>query len=134
MDILRSSVGSKVHCEDWGTQKLLKKVPALFDGFNSLDHLQSSFLLLLFCASFCKIVWYIRTVPPGSISDTCHKFDVLVIQELEFLIGCGLPSHSVLQAQLSTKLGGLGLRASKQHSAAAYVSSIFSSKELIDRF
>ena len=59
---------------------------------------------------------------------------MLVIQELEFLIGCGLPSHSVLQAQLSTKLGGLGLRASKQHSAAAYVSSIFSSKELVDRF
>ena len=134
MDILESPVGSKAHCEDWVAQKLLRKVPALFDGFNSLDHLQSSFLLLLFCASFCKIVWYIQTVPPDSISDACHKFDVLVIQELEFLIGCGLPSHSVLQAQLSTKLGGLGLRASKQHSAAAYVSSIFSSKELIDRF
>ena len=59
---------------------------------------------------------------------------MLVIQEFEFLIGCGLPSHSVLQAQLSTKLGGLGLRASKQHSAAAYVSSFFSSKELIYRF
>ena len=37
MDILGSPVGSKAHCEDWVAQKLLRKVPALFDGFNSLD-------------------------------------------------------------------------------------------------
>ena len=119
MDILGSPIGSKVYCEYWVSQKLLKKLPALLDGLNRLDHLQSSFLLLLFCASFCKMVWYIRTIPPELIADSCSQFDISVIQEFESLIGHGLPPHSILQAQLGTKLGGLGLRSSTTHAAAA---------------
>ena len=134
MGILGSPIGSKVHCESWVSQKLLKKLPALLDGLNRLDHLQSSFLLLLFCASFCKMVWYIRTIPPELIADSCSQFDISVIQEFEFLIGNGLPPHSILQAQLGTKLGGLGLRSSTTHAAAAYISSFFSSKVLAELF
>ena len=118
IDILGSLIASKTNCKSWVSKKLLQKIPAFFEGLNRLDHLQSSFLLLLFCASFCKMVWYIRTIPPELITDSRLHFDNSVIQEFEFLIGHGLPSHSLRQAQLGTKFGGLGLRSSKAHTSA----------------
>ena len=121
MSILGSAIGSKSHCESWVTNKLNKKLPSLINKLNSLDHAQSSFLLLLFCASFCKMVWYIRTMPPDLLSDSCVHFDEIIIQGFENILGCGLPVFSLSQVCLSTKL--CGLRASKTHSAAAYLSS-----------
>ena len=37
------------------------------------------------------MVWYIRTIPPELITDSCLQFDNSVIQEFEFLIGHGQP-------------------------------------------
>ena len=134
MSILGSAIGSKSHCESWVTNKLNKKLPSLINKLNSLDHAQSSFLLLLFCASFCKMVWYIRTMPPDLLSDSCVHFDEIIIQGFENILGCGLPVFSLSQVCLSTKLGGAGLRASKTHSAAAYLSSFFASSSLVETF
>ena len=80
------------------------------------------------------MVWYIRTIPPELISDACDHFDSAVIHCFENLIGSGLSSLSLQQARLSTKFGGIGLRASKTHSAAAYNASFFLSKPLIESF
>ena len=52
----------------------------------------------------------------------------------ENLIGSGLSVHSLNQARLGTKSGGIGLHASKTHSAAAYISSFFMSKSLVETF
>ena len=57
-----------------------------------------------------------------------------MIHCFENLIGSGLSSLSLQQARLSTKFGGIGLRASKTHSAAAYIASFFMSKPLIESF
>jgi len=40
-------------------------------------------------------------------------------------MGSRLSSLSLQQARLSTKFGGIGLRASTTHSAAAYISSFY---------
>ena len=71
------------------------------------------------------MVWYIRTIPPDLISDSCGHFDSAVLHSFEKLIGSGLSKLSLQQARLSTKFGGIGLRASKTHSAAAYISLLF---------
>ena len=134
MTILGSPIGSSQHCENWISSKLNKKLEILLNKIENLDHSQSSFLLLLFCASFCKMVWYIRTIPPDLISDSCSRFDVAVLCSFEKLIGAGLSKLSLQQARLSTKFGGIGLRASKTHSAAAYIASFFMSKPLIESF
>jgi hypothetical protein len=56
------------------------------------------------------MVWYIRTIPSFLISESCdHCF--------ENLLGAGLSKQSLSQARLGTKNGGVGLRASKSHSA-----------------
>ena len=62
MTILGSAIGCKQHCEDWVSHKLVKKLPILLSKLIHLGHAQSSFLLLLYCASFCKMVWFIRTI------------------------------------------------------------------------
>ena len=52
----------------------------------------------------------------------------------ENLLGSGLSKQSYMQASLGTKNGGVGLRSSKSHSAAAYISSFFKSKPLVQTF
>ena len=134
MAILGSAIGSKQHCENWISQKLDSKMPLLINKLENLGHSQSSFLLLLYCASFCKMVWYIRTIPSFLISQSCEHFDALIMNCFENLLGSGLSKQSYMQASLGTKNGGVGLRSSKSHSAAAYISSFFKSKPLVQTF
>ena len=134
MTILGAAIGSKQHCLNWISVKLNKKLPVLINKLELLGHSQSSFLLLLYCASFCKIVWYIWTIPSFLISESCDQFDSLVLHCFENLLGAGLSKQSLSQARLGTKNGGVGLRASKSHSAAAYISSFFKSKPLVETF
>ena len=61
------------------------------------------------------MVWYIRTMPPDLLSDSCVHFDEIIIQGFENILGCGLPVFSLSQVCLSTKLGGAGMRATKFH-------------------
>ena len=99
MTILGSAIGSKQHCENWISQKLDSKMPLLINKLENLGHSQSSFLLLLYCASFCKMVWYIRTMPPDLLSDSCVHFDEIIIQGFENILGCGLPVISLSQVR-----------------------------------
>ena len=69
------------------------------------------------------MVWFIRTIPSDLISDACEKFDSSIMDCFQKLLGSGLSSDSLIQASLGTKNGGLGLRATKSHSTAAYISS-----------
>jgi len=57
------------------------------------------------------MAWYIGTILSDLISECCVKFDSRVMNCFEFLLGSGLSEQSLIQAQLGTKLGGLGLRA-----------------------
>ena len=48
------------------------------------------------------MVWYIRTMPPDLLSDSCVHFDEIIIQGFENILGCGLPVFSLSQVCLST--------------------------------
>ena len=80
------------------------------------------------------MVWYIRTVPSVLIDDVCQKFDDAVLKTFEGILACGLSSQNIKQVQLSTKFGGIGLRSSKDHAVAAYISSFSSVKTLAQTF
>ena len=79
MSILGSAIGSKSHCESWVTNKLNKKLPSLINKLNSLDHAQSSFLLLLFCASFCK--WFGTS---EQCPQTCFQIPASILMKSSF--------------------------------------------------
>ena len=134
MEILGSPIGSKEFCESFLQDKINKKLPILLENLTRLDNPQASYLILLFCASFCKIVWYIRTVPSDLIAVNCQNFDDLILKNFGGILACGLSSQSIKQMQLSTKFGGIGLRSAKNHASAGYISSFFSSKSLAQSF
>ena len=110
MDILGSPIGSKEFCEKYIQQKINKKLPDLLEKLTHLDNPQASYLILLFCTGFFKMVWYIRTVPSVLIDDVCQKFDDAVLKTFEGILACGLSSQNIKQVQLSNKFGGIGLR------------------------
>ena len=134
MEILGSPIGSKEFCESFLQDKINKKLPILLENLTRLDNPQASYLILLFCASFCKIVWYIRTVPSDLIAVNCQNFDDLILKTFEGILACGFSSQTVKQMQLSTKFGGIGLRSARNHASAGYISSFFSSKSLAQSF
>ena len=75
-----------------------------------------------------------ETIPPDLISECCVNFDSMVLNCFELRLCSGLSGQCLKQAQLGKKLGGIGLRASKTQSAAAYIASFFNSKPLVEIF
>ena len=86
MSILGSAIGLKWYCESWVPNKLNKKLPSLINKLNSLVHVQSAFLLLLFCASFCKMALYVQTMPRDLLSDFCFHFMKSLSKGLKILL------------------------------------------------
>jgi hypothetical protein len=72
-----------------------------------------------------------RTVPPDVISNELSRFDLMLKQALEKLLLHNLDGNSWLQATLSVKKGGLGLKSALSNSHAAYIASITSAAHLI---
>ena len=62
---------------------------------------------------------------------TCFQIPASTLMKSSFK---GSKIFSAVQVCLSTKLGDAGLRASKTHSAAAYLSSFFASSSLVETF
>ncbi len=62
MDILGAPIGDKVHCKAFLKEKL-ERVEVLFTELVELENLHVALVLLRQCASFCRMVHYIRTCP-----------------------------------------------------------------------
>ena len=85
---------------------------------------QGALLLTRYCAGFAKLVYSMRTVPPGRHADALERFDKKLRETTEAIIGDPLPDRCWRLAQLGIKHGGLGLRGTAQHAAAAYVAFV----------
>ena len=134
MEILGSPIGYKEFCESFLQDKINKKLPILLENLTRLDNPQASYLILLFCVSFGKIVWYIRTIPSDQIAVNCQNCDGLILKNFEGILACGFSSQSIKQMQLSTKFGGIGLRSAKNYASAGYISSFFFIKVISSTF
>jgi len=91
---------------------------------------QGAFLLIRHCASFCKLVYSARAVPPAAHYPALEEFSGDLRKALEGILGDDMPELSWQQAQLGIVHGGLGLRGAAQHASAAFVSSVLASREL----
>ena len=63
------------------------------------------------CCSFGKLVYSLRLVAPTAHESALHGFDQAVRDCFESFLCCYLTTEEWSLALLSTKLGGLGLRA-----------------------
>ncbi len=71
-----------------------------------------------------------RTTRPDWSHEVFSEFDVAVKETLESLLGAPLQDLAWKQAQLSTSMGGLGLRGATGHASAAFTASAFGSWKL----
>ena len=132
MDMLGSAISSSgKHCSDWIDSNAGKKTRQILSQLGKIDHKQTEYIITRYCASFCKIVFFIRTCPPSLASDACKKFDTEVYKALEAQLGTSIGDPTLSLAQLPIKKGGLGLRSASQHAVAAYISSFHNNRELI---
>jgi hypothetical protein len=88
-----------------------------------LDNAQVALCILLKCINFSKFVYIIRTCPPNYIDGCCVQFDSMRTNVLREFIGADLPQKAIDQAALPLSMGGLGLRSTRDHSPAAFISS-----------
>ena len=97
-----------------------------------LDNPQVALHLLRSCLGQCKIAHLLRTLPPGSASESFLLFDSNLRSSLESILCSSLDSTAWHQATLPICLGGLGIRSAANSSLPAFLGSRFSSRDIFD--
>ena len=130
--LLGAAIGSQYFCNAH-TLKRKVKAAELIGHVQDMEHSQASLLLLRSCASYCKLAYSARVVPPNLHSEALRQFSADLRNGLEVLAEVELTDQAWMQAQLSILNGGLGLRDAERHAPAAYVSSVWSCQSLCKR-
>ena len=121
--LLGAAIGSPSFCHQHTVQRAAGTQP-LLNALSQLPDSQTALLLLRHCASWSKLVYSSRVTPPPFHVDGLKTYDPSVLQCLECCCTGALSRGACLQATLSTKCGGLGLRSVSRHSGAAYAASV----------
>ena len=104
------------HTSNWDA------LAATFSMLKRLEDTQVAYTLLRQCASFGKMVYAARTVPPEFHRDALAEYDASVQEAFGEITGIRKGGDTWLQASLSIKRGGLGLRPTALHADASYLS------------
>ena len=97
--------------------------------FSALDKLvdfedsQASSYLLRVSYSIVRAVHFMRTTPLHLWKDQAVKFDQMIRKAIEGILGFPMSDFTFMQACLTPKLGGLGLRRVAEHADVAYQAS-----------
>jgi len=130
-DIVGTPIGSHSFCEEYVSQRI-DKIRSSLDALARFHDSQTALILLRYCASFCKVIFTIRTCPPEFIRKELARFDSMVKDCFHSIIGTSTTSTAWIQATLPLRLGGFGLRSSLLHSPAAFSASILATAQLLD--
>ena len=130
-DILGAPIGTPEHCDQWVTNKAVKKSLKLMEHLTKLDAPHHAYLLLRYCLSFSRMVFFLRAIPVDFLPRACDTFDQAVRQGLQAISCYKFDNNALIQSSLRLSNGGLGLRNSKLHHPAAYYASVRQSRDLI---
>jgi hypothetical protein len=112
------------------TSKRKAKAETLLQDIGGLESSQAALLLIRHCASFCKLAYSARTVPPAAHAQALQEFNGDLRKALEDILGDEMSERNWMLAQLGIVHGGLGLRDASLHAPAAYVASVLGTREL----
>jgi len=104
-------------------EKKLTELDQLVSLLSEMPDRQGAFVLLRSCASNCKIVHLLRTLPPRDSLPLAKKFDAILRRGLEAIAGHKLEDVWWRISRLPVKFGGLGLR-SGVTAAAQFTQSV----------
>ena len=131
-ELLGGPIGTAEYCNTH-TQERVDKAAKVLDALGELPDPQVALLLLRHCASFGKLVYSTRVVPHRAHQRALQNFDTAVQASLESFLGCTFDADEWTLARLTTRLGGLGLRSTAQHSSAAFFASQAACRDLCSK-
>ena len=133
--LLGAPLGDAEYCASVLTERAAK-AQELVDAIGKYGHTQGALLQLRHCASWGKLVYAARTVPPALHGVAFAQYGSALRKGLEQLVGDVLPDRCWELAQLCIGRGGLGIRDPGRHAPAAYLASLAQTRSLcgvIDR-
>ncbi|KAJ9463193.1 hypothetical protein DIPPA_30758 [Diplonema papillatum] len=95
-----------------------------------MDDKQAAYLLLRYCDSFGKMVFYTGANPGRKTREVLSAFDDMVKDAAEEISQSRMTKHAWTQAKLAIRFGGLGLRSAADHHAAATLASLSAWEDL----
>ena len=127
--MLGAPFGNAAYCEAH-TAARVAKAESLLEAIGDYGHSQGALLLLRHCASWSKLVYSARVVPPILHKDAMARFGTALRRTTAHLAGQPLEDRSWHLAQLAIARGGLGLRDPTRHAPVCYVASVLQAHEL----
>ena len=127
-------LGAPIGSDNFVREALQAKKEKVAEISALLPHLQdphTEFALLRSCLALPKLLFSLRTVSTTEHQDVLTEFDQVTREGLTRILGTPIPDLQWNQSKLPVAMGGLGLRAAKDHAAAAFSSSFLSSRPLL---
>ena len=127
--LLGSPIGSHQFVQEM-IQKKIQQIHHLTKQLPLIRDPHSEYVLLRSCFSLPKIVFLLRSTDPTHHQELWATFDDLIRDTTNQILGSAINDQQWAQAQLPVAMGGLGLRGAVEHSAGAFVSSVFACESL----
>ena len=127
--VLGAPIGSESYCEAH-TRKRKAKAMDLLRKVAGLQNTQCALHLMRQCASFCKLAYSVRVVPPVLHRTSLDEFSTDMRSALQQMMSTHIDDAGWTQAQLGIKSAGLGLRGAAEHSAAGFLASTMACRDL----
>ena len=133
--VLGTPIGSQEFIDDFILQEILIPLEKLLENIKLLKDSHTEFFLFRNCATFCKIAFLLRTLPPAQGDFLMKGYESRMKDFLKHLVKIqhDLPELAWFQASLQFRLGGLGLKVAKQHHEAAFAASLIQCKFWLDQ-
>ena len=129
-DLLGAPIGHEDFCKDYLRAKRVRKARTCLEELKDLGDSHAAYKILSNCLGSCKMMYAMRTTRSDWAQEVCGKYDALVRETAESMLGTPLQDLAWEQASLSTSGGGLGLRSSSAHAPAAFVASSVGTRSL----
>jgi hypothetical protein len=122
--LLGAPIGSPAFCAEYVDKECVRPTITALAALRELRDPQVALTLLKNCSGYCAFVHALRTTPPSTeFATAAAQFDSAVLSAFDHYFG-PLPRTVHHQIRMATRIGGIGLRSSTEHHAAAYASSV----------
>jgi hypothetical protein len=122
-------LGSKAFSAEYVQKKLFSRLRQSTSQLMEFEDTQSALYLLRISYGIVRANHFMRTTPLDHWQEQAVKFDSTIRDAAETILGYKFLPDSYVQACLTPKLGGIGIRRAIEHSPLAFSASWFESQK-----
>ena len=124
--VLGSPIGSQEFVKKY-LEEAVEKCREISEQLPRLEDSMTSYILTRSCLGLTSFSFLLRTVDCSSYPATIAKFDSMMRENLNWIVGANLSNQSYDQACLPVSLSGLGIKRAKDHKMVCYIASVLRS-------